>query len=191
MGVRRSHNQDNFAVQLAGDDEGWRQRGHLFLVADGMGAHAVGEKASEQAADVIPHIYQKHAAPGAGRPPCAAPSSRPTPPSTPAASRTASSRAWARPAPPWCCAPTGPGSATSATAACYRIRDGLIEQLSYDHSLVWEYARLQHMDPDEVEDIPSNVIHRCLGPEPLVQVDVEGPHPIEPGDVYLLCSDGL
>jgi protein phosphatase len=47
------------------------------------------------------------------------------------------------------------------------------------------------MDPDEVEDIPSNVIHRCLGPEPLVQVDIEGPHPIEAGDVYLVCSDGL
>ncbi len=74
---------------------------------------------------------------------------------------------------------------------CYRIRGSLIEQLSYDHSLVWEYARLQHMDPDEVEDIPSNVIHRCLGPEPLVQVDIEGPHPIQPGDIYLLCSDGL
>ena len=71
------------------------------------------------------------------------------------------------------------------------IRGETIEQLSYDHSLVWEYARLQHMDPDEVEDIPSNVIHRCLGPEPLVQVDVEGPHAIEPGDVDLLCSDGL
>ena len=74
---------------------------------------------------------------------------------------------------------------------CYRIRGDVIEQLSYDHSLVWEYARLQHIDPDEVEDIPSNVIHRCLGPEPLVQVDIEGPHPIQPGDIFLLCSDGL
>jgi protein phosphatase len=74
---------------------------------------------------------------------------------------------------------------------CYRIRNGLSEQLSYDHSLVWEYARLQHIDPDEVEDIPSNVIHRCLGPEPLVQVDLEGPHSVQPGDIFLLCSDGL
>src|SRR5262249_36699682 len=73
----------------------------------------------------------------------------------------------------------------------YRIRNGVIEQLSYDHSLVWEYARLKRIDPDEVQDIPSNVIHRCLGPEPLVQVDIEGPHPLQGGDIFLLCSDGL
>jgi PPM family protein phosphatase len=73
----------------------------------------------------------------------------------------------------------------------YRIRDGKIEQLTYDHSLVWEYARRQHIDPDQVKEIPSNVIVRCLGPEPLVQVDVEGPHPLRPGDIFLLCSDGL
>ena len=60
VGVRRSHNQDSHAVQLAHDEEQWQVRGHLFLVADGMGAHAVGEKASEQAASVIPHIYLKH-----------------------------------------------------------------------------------------------------------------------------------
>ena len=67
VGVRRSHNQDNLAVQLAADDDQWQQRGHLFLVADGMGAHAVGEKASEQAAGVIPHTFLKHAAKTARR----------------------------------------------------------------------------------------------------------------------------
>lgn len=155
-----------------------------------MGAHAVGEKASEQAAQVVPHIYQKQAHQG-----------------PPTALRRAFVEANAT---IHACGQQNrefEGMGTTGTALllrpdgawvghvgdsrCYRIRGGVIEQLSYDHSLVWEYARLQHMDPDEVEDIPSNVIHRCLGPEPLVQVDVEGPHPIEPGDVYLLCSDGL
>jgi protein phosphatase len=51
-------------------------------------------------------------------------------------------------------------------------------------------ARRQHLDPQEVR-IPSNVILRSLGPEPLVQIDVEGPHPLASGDVYVLCSDGL
>ena len=190
VGIRRSHNQDNFAVQLASDEDGWRQRGHLFLVADGMGAHAVGEKASEQAAHIIPHVYQKHAQQGPA---------------------TALRRSFIEAnAAIHACGQQNrefEGMGTTGTALllrpdgawvghvgdsrCYRIRQGIIEQLSYDHSLLWEYARLQHLDPDEVEDIPTNVIHRCLGPEPLVQVDIEGPHPIQPGDVYLLCSDGL
>jgi protein phosphatase len=189
-GVRRSHNQDNYAIQLASDEEGWRQRGHLFLVADGMGAPAVGEKASEQAAHIIPHIYQKHAQQG------------PT---------QAIRRAFAEAnAAIHTCAQQnrefeGMGTTTTALllrrdgawvghvgdSRCYRIRAEVIEQLSYDHSLLWEYARRQHLDPDEVADIPTNVIHRCLGPEPQVQVDVEGPHAILPGDVYLVCSDGL
>ncbi len=190
VGVRRSHNQDNYAVQLVSDEESWQQRGHLFLVADGMGAHAVGEKASEQAAATIPHIYQKHAQQGPA---------------------TALRRSFVEAnAAIHACGQQNrefEGMGTTATALllrpegawvghvgdsrCYRIRQGFIEQLSYDHSLLWEYARLQHIDPDEVEDIPTNVIHRCLGPEPLVQVDIEGPHPVLPGDVYLLCSDGL
>jgi protein phosphatase len=190
VGVRRSHNQDNHAVQLAGDDEQWRQRGHLFLVADGMGAHAVGEKASEQAAAVIPHTYHKYAPQGPA-----------------AALRKAFSEANAS---IHACGQQNrefEGMGTTSTALllrpdgawvghvgdsrAYRVRGGVIEQLSYDHSLVWEYARLQQIDPDDVQDIPSNVIHRCLGPEPLVQVDVEGPHSVMPGDVFVLCSDGL
>src|SRR5262249_52743505 len=65
------------------------------------------------------------------------------------------------------------------------------EQLSFDHSLVWELARRQRRNPDELTGVPSNVIVRSLGPEPSVMVDVEGPHPLEPGDTFLLCSDGL
>ena len=52
-------------------------------------------------------------------------------------------------------------------------------------------ARRQGVKPEALQGIPSNVIVRSLGPEPLVQVDIEGPHAIEPGDVYVLCSDGL
>jgi protein phosphatase len=190
VGVRRSHNQDNSAVLPAKDEEEWRQRGHLFLVADGMGAHAVGEKASEQAAGVIPHLYNKHAQQGPA-----------------SALRKAFVEANAS---IHACGQQnrefeGMGTTTTALllrpdgawighvgdSRAYRIRDGWIEQLSYDHSLVWEYARLKHVDPAEVQDIPSNVIHRCLGPEPFVQVDVEGPHPVRAGDIFLLCSDGL
>ncbi len=74
---------------------------------------------------------------------------------------------------------------------CYRIRKGKIQQLSFDHSLVWELARRQNKAPEELVGVPTNVIVRSLGPEPIVQVDVEGPHPIQAGDYYMLCSDGL
>jgi len=190
VGVRRPHNQDNYAVQLAADEDQWRQRGHLFLVADGMGAHAVGEKASEQATRVIPHTYDKYAQQG------------PVPALRKAfieanasihacgqqnrefeGMGTTSTALLLRPEGAWV------GHVGDSRA--YRIRDGAIEQLSFDHSLVWEYARLKQVDPDDVQDIPSNVIHRCLGPEPLVQVDIEGPHPVRGGDLFLLCSDGL
>ncbi len=59
IGMRRSTNQDSQAVMLAPDIEILRARGHLFLVADGMGAHAAGELASKIAADSIPHTYHK------------------------------------------------------------------------------------------------------------------------------------
>ena len=49
IGMRRSNNQDSLAVVMASDMETWRERGHLFMVADGMGAHAAGELASELA----------------------------------------------------------------------------------------------------------------------------------------------
>jgi protein phosphatase len=39
--------------------------------------------------------------------------------------------------------------------------------------------------------VPKNVITRSLGPDPNVEVDIEGPLAVEPNDVYLLCSDGL
>ena len=45
VGIRRSHNQDAYSVQQAPDADYWRKVGHFFVVADGMGGHAVGEKA--------------------------------------------------------------------------------------------------------------------------------------------------
>src|SRR5262249_46718085 len=50
----------------------------------------------------------------------------------------------------------------------------------------------QNVDPHELHSsIPSNVIVRSLGPERDVQVDIEGPHPLREGDIFVLCSDGL
>src|SRR5258708_34165764 len=59
IGLRRSNNQDSLAVLLANAPDSWGHRGHLFMVADGMGAHAAGELASKMAADTVPHTYNK------------------------------------------------------------------------------------------------------------------------------------
>jgi PPM family protein phosphatase len=190
VGIRRSHNQDAHATLLAGDPERWRERGHIFLVADGMGAHAVGEMAAGLAAEIIPHTYHKHAS-QAGV----------------AALRKAFVEANASIHTKGQQNPEFAGMGTTTTALlirsegvwighvgdsrAYRVRDGQIEQLSFDHSLVWEMARRQGVEPEGLEGIPTNVIIRSLGPEPLVQVDLEGPHPAKPGDIYILCSDGL
>ena len=60
IGMRRATNQDAYTVVLANDEGAWRKRGHLFVVADGMGAHAAGELASEMAVSGIAHRYHKY-----------------------------------------------------------------------------------------------------------------------------------
>jgi protein phosphatase len=190
VGVRRSHNQDNHAVQLASDADKWRHEGHLFLVADGMGAHAVGEKASELAASIIPLTYTKHAQDGA------VPALRKAFVEANASIHTRGQQnrefeGMGTTGTALLLRTEGAWVAHVGDSRVYRIRDGRTEQLSFDHSLLWVYARQQRIDPDTVHNIPSNVIVRSLGPEPLVQVDIEGPHPLQEGDIFLLCSDGL
>jgi protein phosphatase len=74
----------------------------------------------------------------------------------------------------------------------YRLRGQTLEQLTFDHSLVWEMAAAGHASEEEVPAyVPKNVITRSLGPHPTVKVDLEGPLPVQPGDRFLLCSDGL
>lgn len=190
VGIRRSHNQDDFGIRLAGDVTRWQEQGHIFIVADGMGGHAVGEKASNRAARDIPHLVPRHAQEG------------------PAASLrkafleansaihsigqenpefrglgTTATTLWLRPEGAWV------GHVGDSRA--YRLRKGIIEQLTFDHSAVWELAKRQGVRPEQMQGIRSNVILRSLGPEPLVEVDVEGPYQLEPGDTFLLCSDGL
>jgi serine/threonine protein phosphatase PrpC len=73
----------------------------------------------------------------------------------------------------------------------YRLRDGELEQLTDDHSLVEELVRQGKLSPEEAEVHPQrSIITRALGPEADVQVDTFT-HTARDGDVYLLCSDGL
>lgn len=73
----------------------------------------------------------------------------------------------------------------------YRIRDGIIQRLTRDHSLVEEMRRRGQITQAEAEEHPQrSIITRALGPEADVDVDVQAV-PAEPGDLFLLCSDGL
>jgi PPM family protein phosphatase len=73
----------------------------------------------------------------------------------------------------------------------YILRDGHLEQLTDDHSLVAELVRRGELSQAEAEVHPQrSVITRALGTDPSVEVDAFTV-PARPGDVFLLCSDGL
>jgi protein phosphatase len=191
IGFRRRNNQDSLAVQVCAEQLDFRQRGHLFLVADGMGGHAVGELASKIAADTVPHVYYKSR--DAEIPPAIKDALEKA--NAAINERGSMNRDFER-----------MGTTCSALVLCsdgavighvgdsrvYRVRDERIDQLSFDHSLQWELLRQGKMKPEDIYLFePRNVITRSLGPEPTVKVDVEGPFPVLPGDTFLLCSDGL
>jgi serine/threonine protein phosphatase PrpC len=73
----------------------------------------------------------------------------------------------------------------------YRIRDGGLEQLTEDHSLVGDLMRSGRLTPEEADSHPQrSVITRALGTDPEVSIDTITVD-AKPGDLFLLCSDGL
>jgi PPM family protein phosphatase len=73
----------------------------------------------------------------------------------------------------------------------YRLRDGKLDRLTTDHSLVEEYVKAGRLAPEDAESHPQkSIITRALGVEEDVEVDTLTCDASD-GDVYLLCSDGL
>jgi len=184
-------NQDSYAVMLASSQENWEHRGHLFIVADGMGAHAAGELASKLATDVVPLAYGKL-------------TDRPPPEALLAAVQDANFQIHTRGSASddfrgmgttidaMVLCPLGAIIAHVGDSRVYRLRGSRLEQLTFDHSLVWELRAAKQAPQDNVANfVPKNIITRSLGPNPQVQIDLEGPHPIQIGDTYLVCCDGL
>ena len=192
VGMRRANNQDSSACCPAKSEERYCNRGHLFVVADGMGAHAAGELASRMATETIAMHYFRSLA---GDPVDALRSAvlesnaeihrrGQQNPEFHNMGTTASSLALL---------PTGAVVAHVGDSRVYRLRNRTLEQLTFDHSLVWEMEASGQVHPNSAlsHSIPKNVITRSLGPNSEVEVDVEGPFPIQKGDRFLLCSDGL
>jgi protein phosphatase len=192
VGMRRTSNQDAYAIVVAETAEQWQSRGSFFLVADGMGAHAAGELASKLAADGISHLYQKYT--DVSPPEALARAIRAT-------NSEIHRRGTASPdfhnmgttCSSLLILPQGAVVAHIGDSRIYRLRGEKLEQLTFDHSLQWELRASGQLPAgsDLSAVVPKNVITRSLGPNPTVQIDLEGPFPVERGDVYLLCTDGL
>jgi PPM family protein phosphatase len=161
----------------------------LFVVADGMGGAQAGEVASKAAAESFAQGLPE------------APPERVLEETIEAANRTIYELARKD--------PSLAGMGTTITAAiadleaeevaighvgdsrAYRLRSGRFEQLTRDHSLVEEMRRKGQLTDAQAEDHPQrSIITRALGPEPEVHVDLQTV-PAQPGDVFLICSDGL
>ncbi len=188
IGRRRASNQDSKAVLTPLSGEQYRRRGWLFVVADGMGAHAAGELASAMAVEHVPLVYEKLAA-------------RSPPRALDASIRQAhavihergENAADLKGMGTTCTAlalvPRGAIVGHVGDSRAYRIRGGSIDQLSRDHSLSWELAGQR--TPGVDEPVPKNIITRSVGPQLRIDVDVEGPFAVQAGDVFVLCTDGL
>jgi serine/threonine protein phosphatase PrpC len=191
MGMRRANNQDALAVMVTDDVATWATRGHLMMVADGMGAHAAGELASKLAVDNIPHTYFKLR----DLYPPAALRQAIRDANTVIHAKGQSSIGFHGMGTTCSCLvllPQGALVAHIGDSRVYRLRGKTLEQLTFDHSLVWEMGAAGQMAPEDVPAyIPKNVITRSLGPHSTVHVDLEGPYNAAAGDVFLLCSDGL
>ncbi|MDR2642867.1 MAG: protein phosphatase 2C domain-containing protein [Planctomycetaceae bacterium] len=191
IGMRRSNNQDSYGFRIARTLQQWLTRGHLFVVADGMGAHAAGEVASKMAVDIVMQSYLKR--------------TNETPvKALEHAIMDAHNRIRERSrredvfhdmgttCDAFALTPQGIIIAHVGDSRVYRIRTNRIEQMTFDHSLVWEICELSKLPYDcPPSHIPKNQITRSLGPIENLQVDIEGPHQIMVGDIFLSCSDGL
>jgi PPM family protein phosphatase len=189
VGRVRSENQD-FAITTTSEDVPL-EHGYLMVVADGMGGHKGGATASRLAANGIKNSYLAS-----------------TGEDVAASLREAIERANAEIHAEAESNPELEGMGTTASALVvldsrawighvgdsriYRVRAGAIEQLTDDHSLVATMVKEGLLTAEEAEVHPRrNVLQRSMGVASEVEVDVVGPLELEPGDRFVLCSDGL
>jgi serine/threonine protein phosphatase PrpC len=196
VGCVRSNNEDNF---------GYDSRYGIFVVCDGMGGQAAGEVASKMAVDALLEYFRDPANAtatehGSNRLITPAPvSAKSLAEAIDRANRTiyeAGHGTLGR---------NGMGSTIVAAlvrghslsighvgdSRIYLIRQGAIQQLTQDHSLVMEQVRLGYITREQAENSElQNVILRALGAEQRVEPEVEDLIAV-PGDVLLMTSDGL
>ncbi len=174
--------------QRRGNEDNAYARAPVFVVADGMGGAQAGEVASKMAIDAFEQELPDEGAPEERL------ATRVREANRQIYERSHSDRESA-------------GMGTTLTAAyldetsvaiahvgdsrAYMFRDGTLQRLTRDHSLVDELVRHGKLTEAQAAEHPQrSIITRALGPEPDVEVDT-WTYPVRAGDVLLLCSDGL
>jgi PPM family protein phosphatase len=191
VGLVRSENQDFGIYTTPSEEREAHPGGRLLVVADGMGGHRGGATASRIAGETVKAQYlgaEGDDIPGALRDSLTRANSR------------IFHEAQANPD------LRGMGTTTSALVVrdgnawfghvgdsrIYLVRGNEISQLTDDHSLVATMVREGLLTKVEAENHPRrNVLQRSMGVSEQVEIDVRGPFPLQEGDVFVLCSDGL
>lgn len=190
VGRKREHNEDSF---LCSDEL------QLYAVADGMGGHLGGERASRMAAEILEREMTVRLANGPRAEMTGDAMAQALSESTAAASKAIFESAQSE--------PNHTGMGTTLTGLCfhggsvtlchvgdsraYLFRDGRARQLTEDHSWVQEQVRAGLVSADDVlVSRFRNIITRSVGFEPAVSPDILTML-VETGDCFLLCSDGL
>ncbi|MBK8013165.1 MAG: Stp1/IreP family PP2C-type Ser/Thr phosphatase [Deltaproteobacteria bacterium] len=195
VGMKRTHNEDHLALL---------PEESLYIVADGMGGHASGEVASQMAVETItsffrmttrdeqvtwPYKEERNLRYDENRLVTAIKFSNLR--IYEAAAREGRFKGMGTTIVTAFFTQGGAYLGHVGDSRGYRLRDGKIEQITDDHSLLNDYIKANRLTPEEIENFPhKNVIVRALGMKDTVQVDVNRLDP-RPGDYYLLCSDGL
>ena len=165
----------------------------LMVVADGMGGHLNGEVASQVTVKFISDTFNREAVPRLADPErflrtvlvdahhaVGAHARRHELPESPRTTCVA------------CVVQDGIAHwAHVGDSRLYRLHGTELARVTRDHSLLQEQIDAGRLHPDQAPFFPErNLVTRALGAEPEVTVDIAA-HEVVPGDVYLLCSDGL
>lgn len=194
VGLTRAHNEDYFEID---------PRHKLYVVADGMGGHSHGEVAAQIAVNAIRDFIEKTADRDTTWPFGMDTRLERHSNLLKMAVRIAHEnvlRAISRDGSLYGMGTTVVGLLVSGNVAAvahvgdsraYRLRDGRLEQLTQDHTWVNEQVVAGFLSREQARSHPlKNVVTRALGGESDVLVDVREVE-VQPGDLFLLCSDGL